>query len=126
MRFMSMIKATRESEEGQPPDPALMAAIGKMSEEAVKAGVIVDLGGLAPSSMGARVRVSAGKIVVTDGPFAELKEVVGGYPILEVGSKQEAIEFARKFMELHLEVLGPGYTGECEVRPLFGPAGFSR
>jgi hypothetical protein len=71
MRFMSIVKATRESEAGARPDPALMAAIGKMGEEAMRAGVIVDMGGLAPSAMGARVRASGGKLTVVDGPFAE-------------------------------------------------------
>jgi hypothetical protein len=119
MRFMSMVKCTKESEAGIPPDPALIAAIGKMGEEAMRAGIIVDMGGLAPSSMGARVRASGGKVTVVDGPFTETKEIIGGYAILEVASKEEAIEEARKLMQVHLDILGPSYEGECEVRQLF-------
>jgi hypothetical protein len=122
MRFIGMVKATRESEAGNPPNPALMTAIGDLAAEAMRAGVIIDMGGLLPSAMGARVRASGGKVTVTDGPFAELKELVGGYAILEAKSKAEAVEFTRKFMQVHVDVLGAAYEGECEVRQLFGPA----
>ena len=116
MRFMSIVKATRESEAGMPPPPALMEAIGKL---AIEDRSIVEMGGLLPSSTGARVRASGGKIVVTDGPFAELKEIIGGYAIFELPSMAEAVERAKQFMQIHLDVLGPDYEGECEVRPLF-------
>jgi hypothetical protein len=119
MRFMSIVKATRESEAGARPDPALMAAIGKMGQEALRAGTIVDMGGLAPSAMGARVRASGGKLTVVDGPFAEIKELIAGYAILEVESKAQAIEEARKLLQVHLDILGPSYEGECEIRQLF-------
>jgi len=116
MRFMSIVKATRESEAGMPPPPALMEAIGKL---AIEDRSIVEMGGLLPSSTGARVRTSGGKIIVTDGPFAELKEIIGGYAIFELPSMAEAVERAKQFMQIHLDVLGPDYEGECEVRPLF-------
>jgi hypothetical protein len=119
MRFMLIANATRESEAGAPPDPRLMAAIGKLSEEMAKAGVLVGTGGLAPTSMGARVRLSGGKIAVTDGPFTETREVVGGYAIVEVRSKEEAIEFAKRFWQLHADIMGPSYEGGGQVRQLF-------
>ena len=121
MRFMAMVKATKESEAGQPPNAALMAAIGKLAEESARAGILVEMGGLAPTAMGSRIRSTGGKVTVTDGPFAEFKEVVGGYAILEAQSKAEAVEYARKFMQVHLDVMGPSYEGECEIRQLFGP-----
>jgi hypothetical protein len=75
MRFIAMVKATKESEAGQPPNPSLMAAIGKLAEESARAGVVIEMGGLLPSAMGARVRTSGGKVTVIDGPFAEFKEL---------------------------------------------------
>ncbi|MFN0102006.1 MAG: YciI family protein [Bryobacteraceae bacterium] len=120
---MSLVRATKESEAGLPPNPALMAAIGKLAEEAVSEGVMVGMAGLAPSSKGARVRASGGKVTVVDGPFAEIKELIAGYAILEVNSREEAIEQARRFMQVHLDALGPSYEGECEVRQIFGGQG---
>src|SRR6476619_4713622 len=81
MRFMIMVKS---AESASPPPMALMAAIAKLGEEATRAGVMVETGGLLPSAMGARVRLSAGKLVVTDGPFAETKELIGGYAVYDV------------------------------------------
>src|SRR5262245_4777100 len=119
MKFMLIANATKESEAGSPPDPRLMAAIAGFSDEMAKAGVLVSTGGLAPSSMGAKVRLSGGKVSVTDGPFAETKEIIGGYAIVEVNSKAEAIEVAKKFWQLHADVLGPSYEGGREIRQLF-------
>ena len=121
MRFMLIAYATKESEAGALPDPRMMAAIGKLSEDMARAGVLVGMGGLAPSSMGARVRLAGGKVTVTDGPFTEAKELIGGYAIVEVKSKAEAIELARRFWELHAEVFGPSYVGGGEIRQMFGP-----
>jgi hypothetical protein len=121
MKFMLIANATKDSEAGVPPDPKLMAAIGKLSEELTKAGVLVGGGGLAPSSMGARLRLSGGKVTVTDGPFAEAKEIIGGYAIVEVQSKEEAIELAKRFWQIHAEVLGPSYVGGGDVRQMFEP-----
>jgi hypothetical protein len=118
MRFMLIAQCTKESEAGIPPKPELMAAIGKLSEEMMKAGVLVGMGGLLPTSMGARVRLAGGKVTVTDGPFAEAKELIGGYAIVQVGSKKEAIELARRFWQAHADVLGPSYEGGGEIRQM--------
>lgn len=121
MRFMLTANANKNSEAGAPPDPKLMAAIGKLTEDMTKAGVLVGTGGLAPSSMGARIRLAGGKVTVTDGPFTEAKEIIGGYAIVQVKSKQEAIELAKRFWAIHAEVLGPSYVGGGEVRQMFEP-----
>ena len=121
MRFMMIVKADPSYEAGRPPDPAMMAAIGKLSEEMTNAGVLVQSGGLLPSSKGARVRASEGKLTVTDGPFAETKEIIGGFAILEAASKEEAIRLGKQFMQVHVDVLGPSYEGTLEVRPMFDP-----
>jgi hypothetical protein len=115
MKFMIMVKS---AESAVPPPMALMAAIGKLGEEAMRAGVMVETGGLLPSAMGARVRLSAGKLTVTDGPFAETKELVGGYAVYDLKSKQEAIDWATRFMQLHKEHW-PGWEGESEIRQIF-------
>jgi hypothetical protein len=123
MRFMMMVKADRDYEAGRPPSPELVAAIGKLTGDMVKAGVLVQTGGLLPSAKGARVRVSRGNVTVTDGPFAETKELIGGYAIVETGSRDEAIEVGKQFMALHAAVIGSAYDGECEIRQLFdGPS----
>lgn len=123
MRYMMIVKATKDSEAGLPPSPALMEAIAKLSEEGVRKGELIDSGGLLPSSLGARVRVGGGRLTVVDGPFTEAKELVGGFAIMELASKEEAIEAGRQFMALHAEILGPEYEGELEIRPMFGPEG---
>jgi hypothetical protein len=118
MRFMMMVKGDKSYEAGAAPDPELGAAIGKLSEEMVRAGVMVDMGGLLPTAMGARVLLAGGKLTVTDGPFSEAKEVIGGYAILRANSKQEAIEHGKRFMALHAGVLGNAYEGELEIRQM--------
>ena len=120
MRFLIMHKSNEQNEAGVPPSKELVEEMGKLMEESTKAGVLLAAEGVHPSSKGARVRFSGGKRTVTDGPFAEAKEVVGGYAIYEVASKEEAIEASRRFMELHREHW-PGWEGEIEIRPLFGP-----
>ena len=120
MRFMMIVKSAESS--GPPPKP-LMDAIGKLSEEATKAGTMIGSGGLGPTALGARVRLSRGEIIVSDGPFAEAKEVVGGYAQFDLTSKEEAIKSAVKFMELHKQ-LWPGWEGETEIRQMFGPEDF--
>jgi hypothetical protein len=122
MRFMMIVKANAESEAGLPPSPELMEAVGKLAEEAFQQGIMIDSGGLAPSATGARVRVKGGKVAVVDGPFAEAKELVGGYAIMELPSREAAIEQGRRFMQLHRDVMGPDYEGELEIRQLFGAA----
>jgi hypothetical protein len=95
-----------------------MAAIAKLGEEATRAGVLVETGGLLPSAMGARVRLSAGKLTVTDGPFTETKELIGGYAVYDLKSKQEAIEWTSRFLGLHKEHW-PNWEGEAEIRQIF-------
>lgn len=121
MRFMMMVTGDSDYEAGRPPSPALMAAIGKVTEESTRSGALVETGGLLPSSRGARIRASRGRLKVTDGPFTEAKEIVGGYAILRAGSKEEAIELGRRFLQAHVDVLGPDYDGQLEIREMFDP-----
>ena len=120
MRFLTTI---RSRESGAPPPPALMGAIAKLGEQATRSGELVLTGGLLPSAMGARIRLSSGQLDLKDGPFSESKEVVGGFAIYEVESKEKAVELAMRFMKLHQEHW-PGWEGECEIRPMFGPMDF--
>lgn len=117
MQFMMIVKSCK-GEEGGPFNPELMAAIEKSSAELAQKGILLQTGGLCPSSKGARVTVNSQKVVVTDGPFAETKELVGGFAIMELSSKEEAIEMGKNFMQLHADILGPSYQGELEIREL--------
>jgi hypothetical protein len=117
MRFMMLVKSVENS---GPPPKELMDAIAKLGEEAVKSGTMLQTGGLAPTAMSTRVRVSRGEISSVDGPFAETKEVIGGFAIFEFCSKEAAIESALHFMELHKQYW-PGWDGETEIRQIFGP-----
>ena len=117
MRFMMLVKS---AENYGPPPKALMDEIGKLAQEAANAGTMVESGGLSPTAMSSRVRVSGGKVTAIDGPFTESKEVVGGYAVFELKSKQEALEGALRFMELHKKYW-PGWEGETEIRQVFGP-----
>jgi hypothetical protein len=108
MRFLSIYKHVETNE---PPTPELMANMGNLIEEMTKAGTLVSTEGCLPTAKGAKVRRSAGKVTVTDGPFSESKEVVGGFAILEAKSKEEAIALTKRF----LEVAG---DGECELRQI--------
>jgi len=120
MRFMMIVK---HAEKQGPPPKQLMDAIANAAEEAAKAGTMLGSGGLGPTALGARVRVSGGQLTVTDGPFTEAKEVVGGYAQFELKSKEEAVKSAVAFMELHKKHW-PGWEGETEVRQMFGPEDF--
>jgi hypothetical protein len=115
MRFLSMVRVNENS--GKVPSEQLMADMGKLMEEMTRAGVLLDTAGLRPTSEGVRMRLSGGKTTVKDGPFAEAKEVVGGYAILEAKSKEEAIELTRRFLKVH----GDEWEIECEVRQLEEP-----
>ena len=106
-----------ESYRDSPPPAALMEAMGKFVEKSMKNGTLVDTGGLLPSKDGVRVRLANGKITVTDGPFSESKEVIGGFAILEAGSMKEAVDLTRRFLRLH----GDEWDIECEVRQMEGP-----
>jgi len=96
MRFMMIVKANKDSEAGKMPSEALLAAMAKYNEELVNAGILVDLAGLQSSSKGFRVRFSGGKTSIIDGPFAETKELIAGYWVINVKSRQEAVDWARK------------------------------
>jgi hypothetical protein len=120
MRFMMLVKSAENS---GPPPKELMDAIGKLAEEAVKAGTMIQSGGLAPMAKSTRVRLSRGQVTATDGPFAETKEIVGGFAMFELKSQQEAVQSALRFMELHKQYW-PGWEGETEVRQIFGPEDF--
>jgi len=123
MRFMMMVKGDRQYEAGAPPAPELVAAMEQLIQEMASTGVLVDAGGLLPSAAGALVRCRGGKLSVHDGPFAETKELVGGYAILNAGSREEAISLGRRFMQLHADVLGPTHEGELEIRQMHdGPS----
>jgi hypothetical protein len=117
MRYMMLVRSDERKNQG-PPDPKLMEAIGKLTEDMNRAGIVVATGGLLPSAAGAKVRLSRGKITVTDGPFSEAKELIGGYAILKAESKAGAIELARRFMQAHADALGATWDGEVEVRQL--------
>ena len=123
MRFM-MIMFPKDYENAKPgwvPNFKEMEAMGKYNEELGKAGVLVALDGLTPpATMSARVTFKNGKSKVTDGPFTETKEVIGGWAILNTDSKAEAVRIATEFMELHRKYW-PGFDGESEVRPMFDP-----
>ena len=115
MRFMLTIWANQQSEAGMPPSSELMTAVGRLTEEMTSKGVLVETGGLMPSSTGARLRLSGGKVTVTDGPFAEAKELIGGYAIVQVNSRDEAIQLGKRFLQIHADTLAHrtrrfGYT----------------
>jgi hypothetical protein len=122
MRFMMMVK---HAENSVPPPKELMDAMASLSEEAVKNGTMLASGGLAPTAQSTRVRVSNGQLTVTDGPFTEAKEIVGGFAQFELKSKEEAIEGAVRFMELHKKHW-PGWEGETEIRQIFGQEEFAQ
>jgi hypothetical protein len=121
MRFMMMMKADKNSEAGLPPDPKLMAGMGKFVEEMVRSGVVLATGGLGASSAGTRFVHSAGQLKQVDGPFAETKELIAGFAIIQAKSKEEALEHGRRFMRVHTDALGPSWEGTCEIRQVFGP-----
>ncbi len=120
MRFMMLVKSAEDKNSGPPPKE-LMDEIGKLTQKAT--GAMIASGGLAPTAMSMRVRISRGELSTIDGPFTEAKEVVGGYAIMDFNSKQEALEATVAFMELHRKYW-PGWEGETEVRQIFGPEDF--
>jgi hypothetical protein len=121
MRFMILIKATKESEAGMLPDEKLLAEMGKFNEELVKAGVMLAGEGLQPSSKGARVRFSPGKRTVIDGPFAETKELIAGFWLWQVRSREEAIEWVKRCPDPF-----PGRESEIEIRQVFEAEDFGK
>lgn len=122
MKFMMLVK---HPENSGPPPKELMDAIAILADESVKNRTMIGNGGLAPTSQSTRVRVSNGHLTVTDGPFTESKEIIGGYAQFELPSKEEAIKGAVRFMELHRKHW-PGWEGETEIRQIFGPEDFGQ
>lgn len=117
MRVMVIVKATETSEAGVLPSPELLAAMGRYNQELAEAGVLVAAEGLKPSSRGARVRFSGASRIVTDGPFAETKEVVGGYWMIRAGSREEAIEWAKRCPAAPNDII--------EIRRVYEPEDFA-
>ena len=118
---MYLVKADQSYAAGEPPTPALDAAIGKHIDDMTKAGVLVSVGGLAPPSQGTKIKARSGSLTVTDGPFTEAKEIIGGFAIMQVQSREHAIALGKEFLQLHVDVLGTSYAGEIEIRQVFGP-----
>ena len=120
MRYMLIVKANKDSEAGVMPSMELVNAMGKFNEEMVKAGVLLAAEGLAATSKGARVRFSGGKTTVIDGPFTETKELIAGFWMIEVNSREEAIDWARRSPAPH----GPHEESEIEIRKVFDASDF--
>jgi hypothetical protein len=123
MRFMFIVRANARTESGVMPEETLVAAMADYHEKLARAGVLLDASGLQPSSKGVRVQYSGGKRTVVDGPFAETKELIAGYTLIQVRTRDEALEWARRFPA----PFGEGNEGEIEVRQLyelddFGPS----
>ena len=116
MRFLMIVKASAESEAGAMPNPELIEAMGRFNNEMIAAGVMLDAAGLRPSAEGARVLFQRGKPIVTDGPFTETKELIGGYWVIQAASLEEAIGWARR---------APFEEGQIEIRPFFEPEAFA-
>jgi hypothetical protein len=118
MRFMYLVKG----EQAGPPPQRLMDELGKLAEQAKRSGAMIDSGGLTPLTRGARVRLAGGNLTIVDGPFAESKEVIGGYAIFEFKSRGEALASAVEFMTIHRD-FGEGWEGECEMRQVWTAEG---
>ena len=115
MRFMILVKATKDTEAGVMPEEDRIVAMADYHEELAKAGVLLDASGLQPTAKGARIKFSGGKRTITDGPFTETKELVAGYTLIQVKSREEALEWAKRFPAPH----GEHADGEIEPRQLY-------
>ena len=115
MRFMIIVKANKDSEAGKLPEEELVAAMASYHEELAKAGALLDASGLQPTSKGVRIRFSGGRRTVIDGPFTESKELIAGYTLIQVKSREEAMEWARRFPS----PMGENEEGEIEIRQLY-------
>jgi hypothetical protein len=118
MRFMFIVK----SEQNGPPTPALVSAMGKLIDRETNAGRLISQGGLTPLASGVQVHLKGGQLRVIDGPFAEAKEVIGGYAIFELPGKAEALAAVTEFMQLHKDLM-PGWEGVCELREFASSGG---
>lgn len=116
MRFMFIVKSAHRG----PPTPKLLEAMHHLAEREIKAGRMLDNGALMPLAVGAQVRIADGELSVIDGPFAESKEVIGGYAMFELRDKEEALASAKEFMQLHKDLM-PGWEGTCELRTFASP-----
>jgi len=116
MKFMMIVKASKDSEAGVMPSEELLNKMAKYNEELLKAGVLLDLAGLQPSSRGTRLKFSGGKRAIVDGPFAETKELIAGFWIIQVKSREEALEWAKRAPAPHE---GQNGEGEIELRQFF-------
>jgi hypothetical protein len=120
MRYMMIIKASPDYEAGRPPSPALITAMGALTEEMMHAGIVELSGGLLPSAMGTRLAYSQGRRSVVDGPFAETKELIGGFAIVNAESREHAVSLANRVLEIHI---ASGVTDfAMEIRPMFDPS----
>ncbi len=115
MRYMFIVKSSQFAE----PTAELMEAMHKMAQREIKAGRMLDDGGLAPLATGCRIKVEKGELTVIDGPFIEAKEIIGGYAVFDLPGPAEALACAREFMQLHKDLM-PGWEGTCEVRAIAG------
>ncbi|WP_369248621.1 YciI family protein [Streptomyces sp. R41] len=113
-RYLSLVQIDQSTMPAEGPSPELMQRMGELIEEVTKAGVMLDTAGLTPSEQGTRVHWKGGDISVTDGPFTESKEVVGGYAIMQCKDKAEALEWTKKFLKVHEDY----WTVTCEVREI--------
>ena len=122
MQFLMLIKIANDTdyEAGKPPPPELETAMGELIGEWSKTGAFVSAAGLKPTSQAARLRLTNGAVSISDGPFAESKEVIGGFFLLEAKDRAAAVEMTRTFVELHGKILGKNFVLECEVRQLDG------
>jgi len=120
MRYIIVLRGNRPD---TPPPPELMQAIAQLGEEATKAGALLDTAGLAPSAEGVRITIGGGELSVTDGPFAEAKELIS-YALYQVRSKEEAVEWTSRFMKVHRD-LWPEWQGEADVLRVWGPEDFA-
>ena len=124
MRFMCMIKSDEAMPYGPAPQ-ALYASMAEYGQEGLRNGTLVEQGGLGSSAQGAIVSLVNGTITATDGPFAEAKELIGGYAVIDVRTKGEAVELARRLLQIHQDNW-PGWEGSCEIRPIFAGEGDAR
>jgi hypothetical protein len=122
MRFLMLVK---HGENPGPPPKEFLEAMAQLGEDAAKSGTMIASGGLVPISKSTRVRLSGGRVSAIDGPYSEAKEVVGGFAMFELKSKEEALEGAKNFMELHKKYW-PGWEGETEIRQVLGPEAFEQ
>jgi hypothetical protein len=118
MRFMFIVKSAHQG----PPPPALIEAMHKLADREIKAGRMLDNGGLMPAATGAEIRIRDGQLSVIDGPFVEAKEMIGGYAVFDLRDKEEALASAKEFMQLHSDLF-PGWEGVCELRAFASRAG---